>query len=598
MKRKRGSRGGLKKGKKNDRHMVDNRQTLPLSLEGEDSIDQTHEPRVNIELDVKQPSARDNQMAKASVNDVDVSHIKSSTKVGHSRVKVKLKSSRLLESYQSSPDVQTLSGHAPSDTDKSNPQLVMEVNEATNGKEDAMYLSDGQTLQSMVPENLKRKPGSIKIKSSRCLGLSGDFIKQKGDQGIPAERSITISDDEKKLNISYPSSLLQIDPKLQRKLPQKGSSCNKKELSAALSVISKVMKMDAAEPFNAPVNPVALGIPDYFDIIDTPMDFGTICHNLELGIKYKKSEDVYRDVQFIWDNCYKYNNKGDYILDLMKRVKKNFMKYWAAAGLHTDMSSAATASTQVEDDVRHNQDKSNSKAKSKQKRRRHGIDKHKSNCLCAVCVVRRRRKEREECAVFKSQMMVNNASSFGEPKLEGSSPADNNGSEDAASSLYHSHNTGGQLDEEGAKVETAETLQLTGSEELQKPDAKGVEMELCPKASNDEACLEMSDEDGALHESDQHLCDQEVHQTNSTQHSGKKDGDDDDIRVSSQPGQELKLAENPPLQENKSVLWLCSSLFPGTQRSVWNGPHSLSRRHPLAHAHNPILGAISTIAKT
>lgn len=68
-------------------------------------------------------------------------------------------------------------------------------------------------------------------------------------------------------------------------------------------------------------------------MIDTPMDFGTICSNLEKGVKYMNSEDVFKDVQYIWDNCYKYNNKGDYILDLMRRVKKNFTKYWTAAGL-------------------------------------------------------------------------------------------------------------------------------------------------------------------------------------------------------------------------------------------------------------------------
>lgn len=69
-------------------------------------------------------------------------------------------------------------------------------------------------------------------------------------------------------------------------------------------------------------------------MIDTPMDFGTICKNLENNVKYMNSEDVFKDVQFIWENCYKYNNKGDYILDLMRRVKKNFSKYWSAAGLY------------------------------------------------------------------------------------------------------------------------------------------------------------------------------------------------------------------------------------------------------------------------
>lgn len=109
---------------------------------------------------------------------------------------------------------------------------------------------------------------------------------------------------------------------------------NKKELEAALMVVKKIMRMDAAEPFNTPVDPVSLGIPDYFDVIDKPMDFGTICHTLEKGKKYKNSRDVFQDVKLIWENCFKYNHKGDPILDLMKRVKKNFTKYWTAADLY------------------------------------------------------------------------------------------------------------------------------------------------------------------------------------------------------------------------------------------------------------------------
>ncbi|CAA2984988.1 bromodomain-containing 3 [Olea europaea subsp. europaea] len=75
---------------------------------------------------------------------------------------------------------------------------------------------------------------------------------------------------------------------------------------------------------------------DYFDVIDTPMDFSTICSNLEKDNKYMRVEDVFKDVQYIWENCYKYNNKGDIVVQLMKRVKRNFKKCWAAAGLFGD----------------------------------------------------------------------------------------------------------------------------------------------------------------------------------------------------------------------------------------------------------------------
>lgn len=112
------------------------------------------------------------------------------------------------------------------------------------------------------------------------------------------------------------------------------------ELRTALMVVRKIMKMEAAEPFNIPVDPVALGIPDYFDIVKRPMDLGTICKNLEKGGKYRGSRDVYEDVQLVWTNCRIYNQKGDPILELLARVKKNFMKYWTAAGLYTEKSPA------------------------------------------------------------------------------------------------------------------------------------------------------------------------------------------------------------------------------------------------------------------
>nr|GEV31785.1 hypothetical protein [Tanacetum cinerariifolium] len=39
---------------------------------------------------------------------------------------------------------------------------------------------------------------------------------------------------------------------------------------------------------------------DYFDVIITPLDFGTICNNLENGLMYKNSKNVYKDVEYIW----------------------------------------------------------------------------------------------------------------------------------------------------------------------------------------------------------------------------------------------------------------------------------------------------------
>ncbi|XVE94184.1 hypothetical protein REPUB_Repub01dG0260000 [Reevesia pubescens] len=74
---------------------------------------------------------------------------------------------------------------------------------------------------------------------------------------------------------------------------------------------------------------------NYVDVIDTPMDFGTIWTNLRNGVKYMNSEDVYVDVECIWENCWKYTKKGDYTFYLMKLVKNKFLKYWTEAGLYS-----------------------------------------------------------------------------------------------------------------------------------------------------------------------------------------------------------------------------------------------------------------------
>lgn len=58
---------------------------------------------------------------------------------------------------------------------------------------------------------------------------------------------------------------------------------NDKNSRTAKMVLSTVMKHKNAWPFNQPVDPVALGIPDYFDVIQNPMDLSTIKTRLDKG---------------------------------------------------------------------------------------------------------------------------------------------------------------------------------------------------------------------------------------------------------------------------------------------------------------------------
>jgi hypothetical protein len=47
-------------------------------------------------------------------------------------------------------------------------------------------------------------------------------------------------------------------------------------LKKCYAIITSMRKHSMAWPFNEPVDPIKLNIPDYFDFIKHPMDFGTI----------------------------------------------------------------------------------------------------------------------------------------------------------------------------------------------------------------------------------------------------------------------------------------------------------------------------------
>ncbi|GJZ43866.1 bromodomain-containing protein [Tanacetum coccineum] len=194
-------------------------------------------------------------------------------------------------------------------------QADFELEKAANGKMENYPSGLREMIVSIIKE-MSKEAGGI-------ANLSRNFVDNPIDNGQQmAQPHVDMEFEEKENGL------------------HQNPEYKEQELNDALTVIKKTMKLDAADPFNRPVDPVELEIPDYFDVINTPMDFGTICNNLENGLKYMNSADVFKDVQYIWYNCLKYNKKGDHILELMNRVKVFFMRHWKAAGLHCKESTA------------------------------------------------------------------------------------------------------------------------------------------------------------------------------------------------------------------------------------------------------------------
>lgn len=78
---------------------------------------------------------------------------------------------------------------------------------------------------------------------------------------------------------------------------------------AAKRMINALTKHASAWIFLEPVDPERLGIPDYFDIIKHPMDFGTIKNRLQSNY-YKRIDEFLNDVNLVFDNCIQYNGEN------------------------------------------------------------------------------------------------------------------------------------------------------------------------------------------------------------------------------------------------------------------------------------------------
>lgn len=75
--------------------------------------------------------------------------------------------------------------------------------------------------------------------------------------------------------------------------------------------------------FNSPVDPVELGLPDYFEVIKRPMDLGTIKKRLENNC-YHSLEGFQADVNLTFDNAMLYNPEGSVVYNMAKKMKEIF----------------------------------------------------------------------------------------------------------------------------------------------------------------------------------------------------------------------------------------------------------------------------------
>lgn len=101
----------------------------------------------------------------------------------------------------------------------------------------------------------------------------------------------------------------------------------------AKKLMTSLWKNRDAEVFHRPVDPIELGLPDYFDKIKHPMDFSTVKQKLN-NFQYINMKEFCSDMELIWRNCHDYNGEQSIVGIMCSNVKAEYNKLFASLGMN------------------------------------------------------------------------------------------------------------------------------------------------------------------------------------------------------------------------------------------------------------------------
>lgn len=95
------------------------------------------------------------------------------------------------------------------------------------------------------------------------------------------------------------------------------------QLKFCSSLLTKLKRNTNASPFLKPVDPIALGIPDYPEKIKNPMDISTIKQKLDTK-QYSGPEEFHSDMTLMFNNCFSYNHPDSVVYKMGEELQKFF----------------------------------------------------------------------------------------------------------------------------------------------------------------------------------------------------------------------------------------------------------------------------------
>ena len=145
-----------------------------------------------------------------------------------------------------------------------------------------------------------------------------------GPTGVPLiRRDSNVMDGRPKREIHPPAPRdLQYDKPRKKKFRGELEWCKE-----VMEELSKPRYTGLSWPFQTPVDPVALNIPNYHRIIKKPMDISTIEKKLKDG-QYENAKEFHEDWKLMFGNCFKFNPPSHDVHQLGKQFEEVYDEKW------------------------------------------------------------------------------------------------------------------------------------------------------------------------------------------------------------------------------------------------------------------------------
>ncbi|KAI5628801.1 CREB-binding protein isoform X2 [Silurus asotus] len=174
-------------------------------------------------------------------------------------------------------------------------------------------------------ENDKKPPGQ----KTEDEGVKLVPVKEEGPENV-APKEEPMETEEKKMEVKIEAKQEENGDTISTAPSTQSSQTFKKffkpeELRQALMpTLESLYRQDPESlPFRQPVDPILLGIPDYFDIVKNPIDLSTIKRKLDTG-QYLEPWQYVDDIWLMFNNAWLYNRKTSRVYKYCSKLAEVF----------------------------------------------------------------------------------------------------------------------------------------------------------------------------------------------------------------------------------------------------------------------------------